>query len=121
MPASSDRSSFARRTVVSPDVATFAVLPFATRSDAVRYCLRVSDVLDKSAWARSEGSARHATVWLATVSDAGPDTFRVFACDVALAAAKSVGIEVVVTGRVREEDMPVTRCLLIGDPLQVTL
>lgn len=120
MPATSDRSSFTRPTVVSPDVATFAVLPFATRSAAVRYCLRVSDVLDESAWARSEGSDRHATVWLATVSNAGPDNFRVFACDLALAAAQSVGIEVVVTGRVREADMPVTRCLVIGAPLLVT-
>jgi len=120
MPLSSERSSFTRRTVVSPDVATYAVLPFAHRSAAVRYCRRVSDVLDESDWACSDGSTRHATVWLATVSKPGSDKFRVFACEVALAAAQSVGIDGVVTERVREEDMPVTRCLVIGDPRLVT-
>lgn len=120
MHITSEPSTFTARPFVGPGVATYAVLPFATRAAAVRYCLRVSDVLDGVAWAPAAGGARQATVWLATEASAGTDRFRVFACEVALAAAQSVGIDAVVTGRIRAEDMPVTRCLVVGDPWRVT-
>ena len=92
----------------------YSVLSFGSRSAAVRYCLRVSDVLSEAGDASQGGRDPGATLWLAAdIKDSG---VRVFACERAIAAARSVGMDAMVSARVRHADLPSARCLVVGDP-----
>src|SRR5687768_3402444 len=92
----------------------YSVLSFGSRSAAVRYCLRVSDVLAEAGDSSRDGGDPGATLWLAAdIKDSG---VRVFACDRAIAAARSVGMDAMVSARVRHADLPTARCLVVGDP-----
>ena len=90
----------------------YRVLPFSSRSDAVKYCLKVSDALESAELAGDpDGSA---TLWLAA-AEGLPGAVNVYACDRALAAARRAGIEARVSGQVGAKDRPGARCLVIGD------
>ena len=90
----------------------YRILPFASRSDAVRYCLKVSDALESASLAGdSEGSA---TLWLAA-ADGATGAVNVYACDGALAVAREAGLETTACGQASEAELPAARCLVIGD------
>ena len=91
----------------------YRLLAFPTRSDAVRYCLQVSDALESARLVgdRPDGEA---TLWL-TAADDLTGSVRVVACDCALGAARAAGIEADVEREVREGELPAARCLVIGD------
>ncbi len=93
-------------------VRPYRVLPFTSRSEAVRYCLKVSDALESSALAGDDPLA--ATLWLAAAEGRG-GAVNVYACDRALAAARAAGLEVNIAGQASEAELPVARCLVIGD------
>ena len=96
----------------TPDVHRYRVLAFTSRSEAVAYCQKVSDALESSALAGDVGEG--ATVWLAA-TDGTTGTVSVYACDHALAAAGSAGIEATIAGQADDADLPPARCLVIGD------
>ncbi len=90
----------------------YRVLPFASRSDAVRYCLKVSDALESSSLAGD--CDRGATLWLAA-ADGRTGAVNVYACDRALAAAHAAGLQTASTGMASDAELPSARCLVIGD------
>ena len=95
-----------------PTSRRYRVLPFSSRSAAVKYCLKVSDALDS---AELSGDALYgATLWLAAAAGAA-GAVNVYACDRALAAAHLAGLEVPPGGQVSEAELPAARCLVIGD------
>lgn len=90
----------------------YRVLAFPSRSDAVNYCHKVSDALESCVLAGDAGGG--ATVWLAGApGHAG--AVNVYACDHALAAAGTAGVEATIAGQAGEADLPLARCLVLGD------
>ena len=98
--------------VASPVGRRYRVLPFPSRSEAVKYCLRVSDALESAELAGDDSAG--ATLWLAAAEGA-TGAVNVYACDRALAAARGAGIEAVMSAQVSDRDLPAARCLVIGD------
>jgi hypothetical protein len=113
MHLSSERVDLGRASLPAPESLLYSVLSFGSRSAAVRYCLRVSDVLGE-AGTGSTNDAANATLWLGADMEDG--AIRVFACDRAIAAARSVGMDALVSARVRHTELPSARCLVVGDP-----
>src|SRR5688500_12931015 len=99
---------------VAPPIGSrrYRVLPFASRSDAVRYCLKVSDALESAALAGDRDGG--ATLWLAA-ADGVTGAVNVYACERALAAAGAAGLDVRVSGQASDAELPGARCLVIGD------
>ena len=96
----------------TPAVRQYRVLAFGSRSEAVTYCLKVSDALESSALAGDV--AEEATVWLAA-GEGATGAVKIYACDHALAAACTAGVEATIAGQAGEADLPVARCLVLGD------
>ena len=90
----------------------YRVLPFASRSAAVRYCLEVSDALESAALAGDGDDG--AALWLAA-AEGVTGAVNVYACDRALRVARDAGLEATVSGQVNEAELPLARCLVIGD------
>ena len=105
-------SAPASTSLSTAQVPSYSVLTFGSRSAAVQYCLQVSEVLATTSSLSDD--TRTATVWL-VAADGDTEPFKVLACDGALAAARSAGIESVVSGSIRQDAMPAARCLVIGD------
>ena len=94
-------------------VQRYSVLPFASRSEAVKLCLTVSDALESAAIA-GDGDIG-ATLWLAAAAtQAG--AVNVYACDRAVAAARTAGLAIPLAEHITENELPPARCLVIGDP-----
>ena len=96
---------------VAPGVAAYRILCFATRSAAVRFCLRVGDALEAAPPRASRGIT---AVWLAA-AEGGTTAVKVYASDAAFDAARAAGVEVPSAGRVRSVELPAARCLVLGD------
>ena len=96
-----------------PRPVSYSVLSFGSRSAAVKYCLELSDALGQRDGVAGGGSCAEATLWLAAAPV--PDgSCNVFACDRALAAARTAGLDAPVSGRVPADAMPSARCLVVG-------
>ena len=95
-----------------PTIRRYRVLLFANRSEAVRYCLKVSDALESAALAgQADGDA---TLWLAA-AEGRTRAVNVYACERAQTAARDAGLDAPMAGYAVEAELPLARCLVIGD------